>query len=77
MSGRGRKAVLPPPDFQATERIAADGLQATVVNKEGFERVFLAGGDVGKQQFQGSVVVFGITAVPGRFAHLARLRVPL
>jgi hypothetical protein len=40
VSGRGRKAVLPPPDFQATERIAADGLQATVVNKEGFERVF-------------------------------------
>ncbi|MGW1158873.1 hypothetical protein ACWD48_11735 [Streptomyces sp. NPDC002519] len=40
MSGRGRKAVLPPPDFQATERIAADGLQVTVVNKEGFERVF-------------------------------------
>lgn len=40
MSGRGRKAVLPPPDFQATERIAADGLQTTVVNKEGFERVF-------------------------------------
>ncbi|MEH0542343.1 hypothetical protein QA802_04375 [Streptomyces sp. B21-105] len=40
MSGRGRKAVPPPPDFQATERIAADGLQATVVNKEGFERVF-------------------------------------
>lgn len=40
MSGRGRKAVLPPADFQATERIAADGLQVTVVNKEGFERVF-------------------------------------
>ncbi|WP_234321138.1 hypothetical protein [Streptomyces katrae] len=40
MSGRGRKAVLPPPDFQATERIAADGLQVTVLNKEGFERVF-------------------------------------
>jgi hypothetical protein len=40
VSGRGRKAVLPPPDFQATERIAADGLQVTVVNKEGFERVF-------------------------------------
>lgn len=40
MSGRGRKAVLPPADFQATQRIAADGLQVTVVNKEGFERVF-------------------------------------
>lgn len=40
MSGRGRKAVLPPADFEATQRIAADGLQATVVNKEGFERVF-------------------------------------
>ncbi|MFD9303005.1 hypothetical protein ACFWCB_10060 [Streptomyces sp. NPDC060048] len=40
MSGRGRKAVLPPPDFQATERIAADGLQVTVLNKEGFKRVF-------------------------------------
>ncbi|MGY1502831.1 hypothetical protein ACW4TU_40735 [Streptomyces sp. QTS52] len=40
MSGRGRKAVLPPADFQATHRIADDGLQATVVNKEGFEHVF-------------------------------------
>ncbi|WP_328730705.1 hypothetical protein OHT20_00320 [Streptomyces caniferus] len=40
MSGRGRRAVLPPTDFQATQRIAADGLQVTVVNKEGFERVF-------------------------------------
>ncbi|EGG44404.1 hypothetical protein SGM_5219 [Streptomyces griseoaurantiacus M045] len=40
MSGRGRRAVLPPAGFQATQRIAADGLQVTVVNKEGFERVF-------------------------------------
>ncbi|MBB6421831.1 hypothetical protein [Streptomyces sp. AK010] len=40
MSGRGRRAVLPPPGFQATQRIAADGLQVTVVNKEGYERVF-------------------------------------
>lgn len=40
MSGRGHKAVLPPSDFQATRRIAADGLRVTVVNKEGFERVF-------------------------------------
>ena len=40
MSGRGRRAVLPPPDFQATQRIAADGLQVTVVNKEGYGRVF-------------------------------------
>ncbi|AQT70528.1 hypothetical protein [Streptomyces sp. fd1-xmd] len=40
MSGRGRKAVLPPADFQATERVAAGGLLVTVVNEEGFERVF-------------------------------------
>lgn len=40
MSGRGRKAVLPPSDFQAAERVAADGLQVTVVNKECYERVF-------------------------------------
>ncbi|MDH6522192.1 hypothetical protein [Streptomyces sp. SAI-090] len=40
MSGRGHKAVLPPADFQATRRIAADGLRVTVVNKEGFNRVF-------------------------------------
>lgn len=40
MSGRGHKAALPPPDFQATPRIAEQGVQVTVINKEGFERVF-------------------------------------
>ncbi|MFQ6329177.1 hypothetical protein ACLMAL_23995 [Nocardia sp. CWNU-33] len=40
MSGRGHKAILPPPDFQATQRIAEQGVQVTVINKEGFARVF-------------------------------------
>ncbi|WP_174555469.1 hypothetical protein [Nocardia xishanensis] len=40
MSGRGHKAVLPPPDFQATQRIAEQGVQVMVLNKEGFVRVF-------------------------------------
>ncbi|SEK43847.1 hypothetical protein [Streptacidiphilus jiangxiensis] len=40
MSGRGRKAVLPPADFQAAERLALNGLQVTVINKDGYGRVF-------------------------------------
>lgn len=41
MSARGHKAVVPPPDFQAAERITDEaGLLVAVINKEGFERVF-------------------------------------
>ncbi|WP_067891791.1 hypothetical protein [Nocardia vaccinii] len=40
MSGRGHKAVTPPPEFQAAERIAPSGTRVAVINKEGFERVF-------------------------------------
>lgn len=40
MSGRGHKAVVPPPEFQATQRLSEAGTQVAVVNKEGFERIF-------------------------------------
>ncbi|MEV0933968.1 hypothetical protein [Streptomyces phaeochromogenes] len=40
MSPRGRKAVLPPADFQATPRTSPSGLRVTVINKSGFEKVF-------------------------------------
>lgn len=40
MSPRGRKAVLPPSDFKAPVRLDPTGLQVTVVNSLGIERIF-------------------------------------
>ncbi|MFJ6770268.1 hypothetical protein ACIQOV_04700 [Kitasatospora sp. NPDC091257] len=40
MSRRGRKAVLPPADFQATPRTDPTGLRVTVVNTLGLGKVF-------------------------------------
>jgi len=40
VSPRGRRAVLPPADFQATSRRDASGLKVTVVNSKGAVKVF-------------------------------------
>ncbi|ELP65848.1 hypothetical protein PV735_37740 [Streptomyces turgidiscabies] len=40
MSPRGRKAVLPPADFQATPHTDPTGLRVTVVNNRGLDRLF-------------------------------------
>ncbi|MFF3513210.1 hypothetical protein [Streptomyces sp. NPDC002573] len=38
MSGRGRRAVLPPADHHVAHPLAHDGLVVTVVNKAGYEQ---------------------------------------
>ncbi|WPP32284.1 hypothetical protein [Streptomyces sp. CL7] len=40
MSGRGRRAVLPPADHRADPALAPDGLVVTVFNKAGHDREF-------------------------------------
>lgn len=40
MSGRGRRAVLPPPDHRVDPPMAADGLVVTVTNKAGYRKEF-------------------------------------
>ncbi|MFJ1598588.1 hypothetical protein [Streptomyces sp. NPDC088261] len=40
MSGRGRRAVLPPADHRTEPPLAPDGLVVTVVNKAGYEMAF-------------------------------------
>ncbi|MFG2532532.1 hypothetical protein [Streptomyces sp. NPDC048516] len=40
MTGRGRRAVLPPADHRTEPPLAPDGLMVTVVNKAGFEMTF-------------------------------------
>ncbi|MET9374142.1 hypothetical protein ABZX98_08335 [Streptomyces sp. NPDC002992] len=40
MSGRGRRAVPPPPDHHVEPPLAQDGLVVTVINKAGFAKEF-------------------------------------
>lgn len=40
MTGRGRRAVLPPADHRTEPPLAPDGLVVTVINQAGYEMAF-------------------------------------
>ena len=69
MTGRGRRAVLPPADHRTEPLLAPDGLVVTVVNNAGYTKAFDFAELSVPEPMQGSLATVFAARAPGWTSH--------